>query len=54
MLAKKEFWFAIVLFLLDIFIASSWIHDGYSSFKPCGLLVFTVFGIGFLKQALRR
>lgn len=53
MLSRKEFWFAIIFFILAVITITSFIAKGYSSYRITGAFLFTVIGIAFLRKAIK-
>jgi hypothetical protein len=50
---KKDFWIAIFLFICTFLIITSFIRNGFATYRLCGTILFPFLGIAFLRRALK-
>ena len=53
MFSRKEFWFAVIFFVLAVITLIGLISRGYASYRITGVVIFAFLGVAFLRRAIK-
>jgi uncharacterized membrane protein YoaK (UPF0700 family) len=47
----RNFWFAIIFFVLFVITLTTWIRRGFESYLVTGTFLFLILGVAFMRRA---